>query len=88
MRFGGLIHVGRLKNGTASVHPMGRTEIRALRRLMREQPELRHVFLTERRAPMTTAGFRKMIGRIGECAEFSFPAPAHVSARVRLQARR
>jgi type 1 fimbriae regulatory protein FimB/type 1 fimbriae regulatory protein FimE len=53
----GLLHVRRLKNGTPSVHPLGGTEIRALRRLKREQPESRHVFLTERRAPMTTAGF-------------------------------
>src|ERR1700682_3778470 len=35
----GLIHVRRLKNGTPSVHPVGGTEIRALRRLRREQHE-------------------------------------------------
>lgn len=74
----GLIHVRRLKNGTLSVHPMGGTEIRALRRLRREQHESRHVFLTERRAPMTTAGFRKMVGRIGESAEFPFPVHTHM----------
>jgi type 1 fimbriae regulatory protein FimB/type 1 fimbriae regulatory protein FimE len=54
----GLLHVQRLKNGTPSVHPIGGTEMRALRRLKREQLESRHVFLTERRAPMTTAGVR------------------------------
>jgi type 1 fimbriae regulatory protein FimE len=37
----GLLHVRRLKNGTPSVHPMGGTEIRALRRLKREQLESR-----------------------------------------------
>src|SRR5438105_11785510 len=31
----GLLHVRRLKNGTPSVHPMGGTEIRALRKLLR-----------------------------------------------------
>jgi len=48
----GLLHVRRVKNGTPSVHPIGGTEIRALRRLKRECPEARHVFLTERAAPM------------------------------------
>ena len=33
---------------------MGGVEIRALRRLKREQAESRHVFLTERVAPMST----------------------------------
>ena len=50
----------RLKNGTPNVHPVGSIEIRALRRLKREQPESRYVFLTERLAPMTPAGFRKV----------------------------
>jgi hypothetical protein len=47
------------------VHPMGGTEIHALRRLKREQPEARHVFLTERLAPMSPAGFRKLIRQQG-----------------------
>jgi type 1 fimbriae regulatory protein FimE len=67
-----------VKNGTPSVHPMGGTEIRALRRPKREQAESRHLFLTERRASMTTAGFRKMMGRIGETAEFPFPVHPHM----------
>jgi len=74
----GLLHVQRLKNGTPSVHPIGGTEIRALRRLKREQLESRHVFLTERRGPMTTAGVRKMMARVGEQAEFSFPVHPHM----------
>ena len=74
----GLLHVRRLKNGTPSVHPMGGTEIRALRRLKREQLESRHVFLTERRAPMTTAGARKTLTRIGDKAEFPFPVHPHM----------
>jgi integrase len=74
----GLLHVRRVKNGTPSVHPMGGVEIRALRRLKREQPESRHVFGTERRAPMTPAGFRKMIARVGEAAGFPFPPHPHM----------
>ena len=74
----GLLHVRRVKNGTPSVHPMGGSELRALRRLKREQPESRYMFLTERLAPMTTAGFRKTIARIGESAEFPFPVHPHM----------
>jgi integrase len=39
----GLLHVRRIKNGTPSVHPIGGGEIRALRRLKREQLESRYV---------------------------------------------
>ena len=74
----GLLHVRRVKNGTPSVHPMGGVEIRALRRLKREQPESRYVFLTERLAPMTTAGLRKNVARMGERAEFPFPVHPHM----------
>lgn len=74
----GLVHVQRVKNGMPSVHPMGGGEIRDLRRLKREQPEGRHVFLTERRAPMTPAGFRKMIERAGEGGDFPFPVHPHM----------
>src|ERR1700687_4546722 len=37
----GLLHVRRVKSGTASVHPLGGSELRSLRRLLREQPESR-----------------------------------------------
>jgi type 1 fimbriae regulatory protein FimB/type 1 fimbriae regulatory protein FimE len=74
----GLLHVQRVKNGTPSVHPIGGIEIRALRRLKREQLESRHLFLTERRAPMTTAGVRKMMARVGERARFPFPIHPHM----------
>src|SRR5437762_4410107 len=69
----GLLHVRRVKSGMPSVHPMGGGEIRDLRRLKREQIETRHVFLTERRAPISPAGFRKMLTRVGEEGEFPFP---------------
>jgi site-specific recombinase XerD len=74
----GLLHVRRVKSGTPSVHPLGGTEIRALRRLSREQSESRHVFLTERRSPMSPAGFRKMLARTGEGSEFPFPVHPHM----------
>src|SRR5262245_5995213 len=48
------LHVRRAKNGSPSVHPLSGEEIRALRKLPREAP---HVFVSERGAPFTTAGF-------------------------------
>ena len=74
----GLLHVQRLKNGMPSVHPLGGSEIRDLRRLRREQPEGRHAFLTERAAPMTPAGFRKMLARAGDSGNFPFPIHPHM----------
>jgi integrase len=74
----GLLHVRRIKNGTPSVHPIGGGEIRALRRLKREQLESRYVFVTERLGPMTTAGFRKLVTRISEEAKFPFPVHPHM----------
>jgi site-specific recombinase XerD len=74
----GLLHVRRVKNGTPSVHPMGGGEIRDLRRLKREQIDSRHVFLTERRAPISPAGFRKMLARVGVDVKFPFPVHPHM----------
>jgi type 1 fimbriae regulatory protein FimB/type 1 fimbriae regulatory protein FimE len=74
----GLLHVTRLKRGIPSVHPLGGEELRALRRLRREQPEGRHLFQTERDAPMTPAGFRKTLARIGEASPLGFPVHPHM----------
>jgi type 1 fimbriae regulatory protein FimB/type 1 fimbriae regulatory protein FimE len=74
----GLLHVTRLKHGVPSVHPLGGEELRALRRLRREQPEGRHLFQTERDAPMTPAGFRKTLARIGEAGALGFPVHPHM----------
>src|SRR4051794_34011952 len=62
------LHVSRAKNGIPSVHPLTGTELRALRRLQREQEPGRYVFLSERGAPMSAVGFRRMMGRLGEDA--------------------
>ncbi len=74
----GLIHVKRRKNGTPSTHPLGGSEIRALRRLKRDYPETQYVFVTERKGPMTDATVRKLIARAGQGAGFDFPAHPHM----------
>ena len=54
-------------------------ELRALRRLQREQvPPSPYLFTTERRTPMTAAGFRKQLARIGTAAEFLFLVHPHM----------
>src|SRR5215471_15937262 len=50
----------------------------ARRRLQREQPEGRPLFQTERDAPMTPAGFRKALARIGEANPLAFPVHPHM----------
>ena len=74
----GLIHVRRLKNGIPSVHQLGGEEMRSLRALRREDGASRYVFMTERGAPMTPAGFRKLLSRLGVTSKFQFPVHPHM----------
>src|SRR3974390_971419 len=49
------LHVRRAKQGSPSTHPIVGDELRALRRLQREQePKSAFVFTSERGAPLTT----------------------------------
>ena len=74
----GQVHISRAKNGSPSVHPLAGVELRALRRLKRDQdPASSFVFTSERGAPFTTAGFRKMVARLGKAAGFDFPVHPH-----------
>ena len=73
------LHVRRAKQGTPSTHPIVGDELRALRRLQRDQePKSPFVFTSERGAPFTTAGFARMIERAGEAAKLSFKAHPHM----------
>ena len=74
----GVMHVRRAKKGMPSVHEVSGTELRALRALKRDDDTGRFVFMTERGAPMSPAGFRKMIARLGELAKFSFLVHPHM----------
>ena len=83
----GRIHINRVKNGSPSVHPLSGREMRALRRLRRDQrPESPFIFTSERGAPFTAAGFRKMLARLGReafarlgaVAKFSFAVHPHM----------
>jgi integrase len=75
----GTLHVRRVKQGTPSTHPILGDELRALRRLQREQePKSAYVFTSERGAPFTTAGFARMVERAGEAAKLTFKAHPHM----------
>jgi integrase len=73
------LHVRRVKQGTPSTHPILGEELRALRRLQREQdPRSPFVFTSERGAPFTTAGFARMVERAGSEAKLGFKAHPHM----------
>jgi integrase len=74
----GRLHVTRLKNGVPSVHPLTGAELRALRRLQREQEPGRYTFMSERGAPMSAVGFRRMMGRLGTAAKMPFLIHPHM----------
>jgi integrase len=75
------LHVRRSKGGMASVHPLGGKELRALRRLQRETPEgarTVHIFVSERLAPLSVAGYQRMVARAGAAADFPFLIHSHM----------
>ena len=74
----GCMHVRRAKNGTPSVHPIRGDEIRALRKLGRENPNEAYVFVTERGGPMSTIGFHHLIQRLGKAAKMPFSLHPHM----------
>jgi len=64
----GLLHVRRLKGGTDSTHPLRGPELRALRRLQRENAGDAggsYVFCSERKGPLTASTVRKLVARAG-----------------------
>jgi site-specific recombinase XerD len=63
----GRIHIHRLKGSESGPHPLSGIEIRALRRVQKDAPGP-FVFMTERKAPMTSSGFFKMLSRAAESA--------------------
>ena len=74
----GKLHVRRSKGGQTSVHPLGGRELRALRKLQREAPQSTYVFVSEREAPLSVAGYQRMVARAGEAAGFPFLVHIHM----------
>ena len=81
----GKLHVRRAKGGTASVHPIGGRELRVLRRLRREASASVYVLVSERLAPLSVAGYQRMIARAGEAEGLPLPrSQPHAAAFLRL----
>src|SRR5208282_1674830 len=72
------LHVRRVKNGTASTHPLLGDELRALRRLQRESVTSPFVFVSERGSPFTTSGFARMVERAAVSAGLKLKAHPHM----------
>jgi integrase len=71
-------HVSRKKGGVPSVHPLNGHELRALRKLYRASGDHAFVFVSERGAPITRAGFQRVVERAGVGAGFDFPVHPHM----------
>jgi type 1 fimbriae regulatory protein FimB/type 1 fimbriae regulatory protein FimE len=75
----GTLAVRRAKRGTPSTHPVMGDELRALRKLQREQePKSPFVFTSERGSPFTTAGCARLVERAGAAAGLKFKAHPHM----------
>ena len=73
-----VLHVRRVKNGTPATHPLTGRQLRALRKLQRESVGSPFVFVSERGAPFSVSGFRRMIERATETARLEIKAHPHM----------
>ena len=74
---GGYIEVHRVKNGRDSIHPLRSPELRALGQIQRDYADTSYVFVSERKAPLSTRSIRHIIARAGELAGIPFRVHPH-----------
>lgn len=74
---GGYIEINRVKHGHDSIHPLRSPELRVLRQIQRDYPETQYVFVSERKAPLSTRTIRHIVARAGEKAGMSEPVHPH-----------
>jgi type 1 fimbriae regulatory protein FimB/type 1 fimbriae regulatory protein FimE len=67
----------RLKGSKDSTHYLEPDESRPLRALYKAS-DSPYIFTSERGGPMSSAGFRKQLGRWGETAKIGFPVNPHM----------
>src|SRR5262245_59910774 len=73
------IAIRRAKNGTPGIHGLQGDELRLIRAMIRQNGEhCRHLFLSERKAPLSIDGAQKLIERLGEAVKLPFPIHAHM----------
>ena len=74
-----LLHVRRVKQGSPATHPLTGKELRALRRLQRDQvAKSPFVFISERGASFSTRGFQAMVERAGKASCFYMKIHPHM----------
>lgn len=73
----GYIEVHRVKHGRDSIHPLRSPELRALRQIQRDYADTSYVFVSERKAPLSTRSIRHIIARAGELADLPFQVHPH-----------
>ena len=73
----GTFHVRRLKGSRDSTHFLEGDELRGLRRLHKAS-QSPFVFVSERGGPISPAGFRKQLSRLGRKAGLDFPVHPHM----------
>ena len=74
---GGYILLRRAKHGHDSTHPLRSPELRALRQIQRDYPDTQYVFVSERKAPLSTRSIRHIVARAGEIARIPFQVHPH-----------
>ncbi len=74
------LHVRRVKHGKPAVHPIRGDELRALRRLQREQDLVSaFIFTSERGGPMTAEALNRLVKRLGQGSKLlGFQVHAHM----------
>jgi type 1 fimbriae regulatory protein FimB/type 1 fimbriae regulatory protein FimE len=73
------MHVRRAKNGKPATHPIRGDEMRALRKLNRDQePKSAFVFTSERGTPFTPDALNRHLKRLGTKTTLGFPVHAHM----------
>ena len=73
------LDVRRRKAGTPATHPLTGLDLRALRRLKREQePSSPFVFISERGAPFSGEGFARLLQRAGKAAGLTIRVHPHM----------
>ena len=74
-----ILHVRRVKQGSPATHPLTGDELRALRRLERDQESKSpFVFISERGTPFSNRGFQAMVDRAARAASLSIKVHPHM----------
>lgn len=72
------VWINRLKGSISGSHPLGKDEVRALKKLRSHIPHSPWVFTTGKGVPIDESGARKCVERLGIKAKLSIPIHFHM----------